>query len=460
MGWWMDAAAVALFAAVVVGLILLSIRSPLHADDYSLLVSWRDHPFLADYLVYWYTTLIGRLSPLVFMQVALRFPLFWGIVNGLAVVALVVMTFAVAMARWPRMVRRDLQIVAVLLAAYWLTLPAIGETVFWRTGAAVYLWPTWLMLLFVFPYRRWMSSPTAAADFGRVRRLVASLGWFALGFVVGCSHEQLIVALSALFVAFAAKVWRRGLRAVPIVLLAGVVGAALGATTLVLAPGNDVRFAAAGAVSLTILARAHGFATYLANIVLRWLPPIVPWLLCLLVTLVPVVKEEGASAQKRNRRPHAWWIWGVAGVATLAPFVIAPGLAVERTFFFLPVFLTVSVVSLGASEKRAVLDLLPRAATSAVIAGLMLLVLVPVVVNVRGQARLNAALHDRELAIATQKARGVQDVIVPPIILRGYPYRAIAFFDMTADRASYISVSEADWYGVRTMVVGGDAKLY
>ena len=149
-GWWMDAAAVVLFAAVVLGLVLLSVRSPFHADDYSILVMMRDHSFLG-VLVDSYMTWSGRLLPLVLLNAALQAPLVWGVANGAALMALVVLTFAVAMGRWPRKVRRDMQTIAVLLAAYWFALPAIGETVFWRTGAAVYLWPLWLMLLFVFP---------------------------------------------------------------------------------------------------------------------------------------------------------------------------------------------------------------------------------------------------------------------------------------------------------------------
>jgi hypothetical protein len=461
-GWWTDAAAVALVVAVILGLILLSVRSPLHADDYSLLVSIRNHPFLGDYLMYWYTSWIGYLTSLTVNYVALQYPLLWGIANGAAFAALVVLTFAVAGGRWPRLIRRDMHVLAVVLAAYWFTLPAIGETVFWRTGSN-YLWATSLMLLFALPYRRWLSSPTATAAPGRVRRIAGSLGWFVFGFAVGCSHLQVVIALCVLLIVFAIKVWQRGLRNVPVALLAGVVGAALGAAVLLLAPGNEIRLAATGAMSLTIAARAHGFITYLASITLRWLPPLIPWLLCLLVAAVPTIKNgeaRGKPARVHADRPRAWWIWGLAGVATLAPFIITPANGAERTLFFLPVFLTVAVLSLATDGERRALDFLPPVATSIILAGLMLFVLASVAINVRGQAILSEALHQREQSIAAQKARGVEDVVVPPIVLRGYPYRAIAFFDMTADPASYISVSQADWFGVRTIVVGGEAKLY
>ena len=453
----MDAVAVALFAAVVLGLMWLSARSPVNADDYAVLVATRDHSFVAN-VISRYMGWCGRLPYLVLDQIALRFPLFWGIVNGAAVVALVIMTFAVAMGRWPRLVRRDLQVLAVVLAAYWFALPAIGETVFWRSAAPLYLWPAWLLLLFIFPYRRWMSTPPAAAVHGRMRRTAASLGWFALGFVVGCSQEQVIVALCVLFVAFAVNVWRRGLRAVPAMLVAGMVGAALGAAVLVAAPGNAVRLAETGALSLTILERASGFAAYLASIILCWLPPLIPWLLC----LIPLIKTGGTSASERARRPRAWWIWGLIGVATLAPFALTPGLNAERTCFFLSVFLTVAVLSLAVDGERRALDLLPPVATSIVIAGLMLFVLASIAVTARGQVLLNEALHQREQSIAAQKTRGVEDVVVPPItivIRRGYPYRALAFFDLTADPAQPVNMLQADWYGARTLVAGGEAQV-
>jgi hypothetical protein len=124
------------------------------------------------------------------------------------------------------------------------------------------------------------------------------------------------------------------------------------------------------------------------------------------------------------------------------------------------VLLTVAVLSLAADGKRRALEFLPPTATSIVIAGLMLFVLVQVASNVGGQGRLANALHERDQSIAAQKARGVEDVVVPPIVLRSYPYRAIAFFDLTGDPASYINAAQADWYGVRTIVTGGDWKLY
>lgn len=452
----MDAAAVALCAAVVLGLMLLSFKSPLGADDFWFLNSIRDHPFLGDYLMHWYTGWFGRLTPATLNYLAPRYPLFWGVANGAAFAALVVMTFSIAMGRWPRIVRRDMQVLAVLLAAYWFALPVIGETVFWRAGATNYLWSAWLILLFLYPYRRWMSSAAATTDHRRVHRVAVSIGWFAFGFVVGCSHEQLIVALCALLVVFAVKVRQRGLRAVPVVLLAGVAGAALGAAALVLAPGNEVRLASGAVLSLTLLQRALGFRAYLATAILRWFPPLIPWLLCVLVAAVPLVK----SGHDNARRPGAWWIWGLAGVATLAPFVLTPGLVSgERTFFFMTVFLTVSVLSLAADGERRALDFLPRTATSIVLAGLMLIVLASVAVNVRGTLHIATALEEREQSIVAQKARGVEDLVVPPIV-PAYPYRAITFFDLTGDPAHFINAFSAEWYGVRTMTAGGEAKPF
>lgn len=457
-GWWMDAAAVALFAAVVLGLMLLSFHSPLYADDYNHLVAIRDHPFLGDYLMHWYTGWSGNLTILTLIYVALRYQLLWGIANGAAFVALVVLTFAVAMGRRPRMVRRDMQILAVVLAAYWFALPAIGETVFWRVGSS-YLWATWLMLLFVFPYRRWMSSPAVSAHLGRVRRAAASLGWLAFGFVVGCANLQVVAALCALFVVFAVKVWQRGLRTVPVALVAGVVGAALGAAALVLAPGNEVRLAAAGTLSLTVFERAHGLAGYLASILIHWLPPLIPWLLCLLVVAVPMrqVRQMGGGQRDAAAPPRAWWIWGLAGVATLAPFVITPGNGAERTVIFLAVFLMVSVLALAADGKRRALDCLPSAATSIVIAGLMLCVLAPMAGSVRRAMLLTEATHQREQLVRAQKARGVVDVVVPPI--EGSLNRAVTFSDLTSDPGFWTNKAMADWYGVRTIVVSGEAKL-
>ena len=60
------------------------------------------------------------------------------------------------------------------------------------------------------------------------------------------------------------------------------------------------------------------------------------------------------------------------------------------------------------------------------------------------------------------KARGVEDVVIPSIsidIPRRYPYRAMAFFDLTAEAAHPINAAQADWFGGRTIVVHGESAL-
>lgn len=448
-GWWMDASAVALSGAVILGFMLLSYLSPPYADDWGRLLDIRDHSFLSN-IASRYMEWCGRLLYLALDQVALRFQLFWGIANGLAVVALVILTFAVAMGRWPRIVRRDLQVVAVVLAAYWFALPVIGQTFFWRSAAPIYLWPAWLMLLFVFPYRRWISTGAATAGFKHWRRAAPSLGLFVLGFVVGSSQEQVIAALCLLFVVFVVTVWQRGLRNVPAALVAGVIGAALGAAVLVFAPGNEVRLVATGTLSLTLFERTRGFAFYVKDIFVRWLPPFIPWLLCFLVAAVPM-RQTGRSERDNAARPRAWWIWGLTAVATLAPFVYTPVNGPERTFFFVPVLLTVSVLSLAADGTRRALDRLPAAATSIAIAGLMLCMLVATAGGIQRATLDSKALRERAQFVSAQKAHGIEDVVVPP--MKVWENRLVMFRDLTSDPNWHENARMAKWYGVHSIVV-------
>jgi hypothetical protein len=462
-GWWLDAGVVALAGAIVTGLMTLSVVSPLHNDDYKGLVDIAHHPFL-DLLAQTYSGWMGRLTPALLGDLALRFRFLWGIANGGAFVALVVLSFAVAVGRWPRMVRRDIAVLVLVLAAYWFALPITASTVFWRSGAPNYLWPMVLLLLFAFPYRKWMSS-ARGGDSSRAYRVVASLACFVLGFFVGCSHEQLILALCVLFVALAVKVRQRGLRQVPVELLAGLAGAVIGAVVLVLAPGNEVRMAAEGGLSLTAPERLGLLKAYVEAAVLRWLPGLVPWLLGILAATVLMIGVTPAPNQRAHRH-RAWWVWGLAGLATLAPFAItAPQPAsAERTFFFFCVFLTVAVLSLAGDGKRRVLDFIPSTVVSGVIAVVMLFLLVSVAANVHGAMLIDKALNIREQAIAVQKADGVKDVVVAPIAFprfTAFPYQPLTWWDdLTPDPAAWQNEAQAEWYGVNTIRAEGPVTIY
>lgn len=68
----------------------------------------------------------------------------------------------------------------------------------------------------------------------------------------------------------------------------------------------------------------------------------------------------------------------------------------------------------------------------------------------------------RFFLLAAHKAEGVEDVVVPSISIvmrRGYPYRAIAFTDLTTDPGHFINAGQASWYGVRTIVPGGEPNI-
>lgn len=97
------------------------------------------------------TTWNARLTSVVFEIGAMQIPKWlFNIINALIYIILGFLINLVVSGK--RALQRPIMI-ALTFLMMWFYLPTLGNTVFWASGAANYLWPTVLMLLFVLPYR-------------------------------------------------------------------------------------------------------------------------------------------------------------------------------------------------------------------------------------------------------------------------------------------------------------------
>lgn len=446
-----DVVAIVIAVLIVAAIAILSVRAPLHSDDFMTLASIQAHPSLPANVWHWYNTWNGGMTGLTHHYFALRFPVAYGVANSAVFALLVVATLSVALGRLPRWLRRDLQLLALVLAAYWFALPAIGETVFWRVGAG-YLWATVLVLLFVYPYRRWLSSEPPGRDRGAAVMVLSCLGMFVFGLAVGAFLEQGAVALAILFVVLV-MLARRRRRRIPLWLMLGVLGAVVGVAVLVLAPGNGVRMAASQTVSQSMPDRVLALGHYVAAVIALWLPRVVPWLLLLVVAVVPSMARE--AAESTAPRSRGWLIWAAVGLATLAPFVVTPRNGSERTLFLFVVFLTVAILSTVADGRSIAWERLPSLGRSLLVAGVLLCLLGSVAVSVRHATVISDAQARRAEAVRELKARGVRDVVVPAI--EDSTDRAVRFQDLTGDSQWRVNVGAADYYGIDSITTESGA---
>lgn len=213
-------------------------NTPVLLDDWYQLPHWRKHEFGLEaiwaYGHYNYFHFNPRIGD-VFLLIINGPPAAHLILTPLVQVGVLLVTFAIAFARWPRATLRDLQLLLVIQVLIWIIIPIPGLIYFYRPFATNYLWASGITLMLFVPYR------LALANGDPRRRLWLVPGMLLLGWTAGMCNEHTgpaaMVAM-AIFVVVAYK--RRQLRAW---MIAGGVGLYIGYPMLFFAPGQAVRYA-------------------------------------------------------------------------------------------------------------------------------------------------------------------------------------------------------------------------
>lgn len=136
----------------------------------------------------------------------------------------------------------------------------IPNTFYWITGSANYLWGTLLILIFIHPYIRFfLQKYTANNSRTSTKHIFQSCLFLFLGILAGWTNENMGVSLVA-FLTLLIGYLKYTSKKPPLWMYFGLAGAIIGATFLVLAPGNFVRLDAS-VETPTVWSRV-GFALY------------------------------------------------------------------------------------------------------------------------------------------------------------------------------------------------------
>lgn len=117
----------------------------------------------------------------------------------------------------------------------WFLQPVLGDTIFWLTGSANYLWGTWLILLFLLPFRLYrgrISTP--------ILQILYSICIFILGILAGWTNENTAAAMLVIIIGFFIY-YRSHKWSIPVWAIAEFAGAVIGFIIMIAAPGNFVR---------------------------------------------------------------------------------------------------------------------------------------------------------------------------------------------------------------------------
>jgi hypothetical protein len=153
------------------------------------------------------------------------------LLNSLAYVLFILTIYYLANGNRPMSIRLLLGINMMV----WFFQGAFGDSVLWIIGSANYLWGTWLVLLFLIPFRKQVFHSEKLKD-----------GWpkcvllFLFGIIAGWTNENTSVALIFTLILLLFY-FRNRTGVIPKWGVAGCIGAILGCVMMLVAPGNEVR---------------------------------------------------------------------------------------------------------------------------------------------------------------------------------------------------------------------------
>ncbi|MEW9581023.1 DUF6056 family protein [Paraburkholderia sp. DGU8] len=226
----------------------INIIVPMMSDDYlySLLgLSIKSH---YNHYMRW----SGRVVPDFIASLTTNAPnkIIVSIINSLAPTLLI---YNIAMLA--KAIRKDITyleislIFALIFILFWVSNPSLGSAVFWDVGAANYIWPALIGIFYIrilLIYQERKKKPGA----------ISLLFLFSLALLAGASSEivslSLVVGVALLFIFEARKTG-----AIPVNILVGGLGGAIGSAILFLAPGNFSR------------AQQEGYNTNISGILFR-----------------------------------------------------------------------------------------------------------------------------------------------------------------------------------------------
>lgn len=123
---------------------------------------------------------------------------------------------------------------------FFLCMPAFGQVFLWVVGACNYLWGPLLVFLYLVPYRLQYSKATPV-----IADKLLSVIFGLLGVIAGWTNENLGLTLAFVILVFIYLYWSEH-KKVYLWCVCGLIGSAIGAVALILAPGNMVRMQVGG----------------------------------------------------------------------------------------------------------------------------------------------------------------------------------------------------------------------
>lgn len=130
----------------------------------------------------------------------------------------------------------------------WTQLPAFGQSILMLTGSCNYLWGITIVLLFLLPYRIYLTQKTI---FLNNKKIMGCIIMFILGLIAGWTNENTGAAIViSLLIGNVYLIKKR--KRIEFWMYAGEFGSILGFIIMIAAPGNYIRAEVAGMTGRTL----------------------------------------------------------------------------------------------------------------------------------------------------------------------------------------------------------------
>ncbi len=377
--------------------------TPLWGDDWWRAVAPGEAADIFTRIADEYRTWGGRLFVLLLTFVfLLKLPgmlVLFNLINSAVFCLLLVAIFRGAVGRYPGRARADLILLPAVWFAVWFFTQALGEAVFWKTGAVGYLWTVTAALYVIAPYVDLLVDEEPRSD---TRCRLWGLPIVAALWATGLETVSLSLTIFMLYAMLAARLRKIALHRWYWHVFAGQLA---GTLVLITSPGNWVR-AARGDDGLGIGYRI----ILLSRSVWRHVTTEVPILYAMAALLVLLL------LMRRRVALHRFYLWLMLGLMTAFAMAGSSGASFgQRTAFAAEICFIVALISLCAGlfsgpralTLRAQVMLLPLYAALLGVFGADIVKTMAQYLAVRQQTQR------REELMAAYKALGLKKILLP-----------------------------------------------
>jgi hypothetical protein len=322
----------------------------------------------------------------------------------------------------------------------WFLQPAFFETVIWKTGSANYLWGTFIILVFIYPYYLYYNNKGYATD-----KYIRPVFFFFGGIIAGWTNENMSVAI-LFYIAGLVTLIKIERRPIPKWMIFGLVGAIVGCAFMLSAPGNYIRVD--DAIDTYGWQNKSFFQVLFYNSrkaighFVKYLLPILGMYFVLLALYIKYPKE---IVRKKNILYNSI-IFLVTGFVALCAMIASPVFP-TRALFGIIVFFLIPVGILYANIDMYKLYL--KYVNIVLVTGALLFFSIGYYTAYKDLYTVNVFFRERELLIEEQKIKGIDSIVftkaMPAIDEERY-----FIWDLTEDPQGWTNKAFARYHGLKS----------